>query len=146
VSAQTAKQKPWDLVPEPNAETGSAAEFSTYYLAQAAAAMGLVNETMRPAFDGEPNMTAMLDYTDAIMDFVHLFAIGKLLRQVDDDAARELASWLEAGEQADEWTWQWLSEAGVDPELIDRLPTRQERAEHYERRRAERKAVVEAQP
>lgn len=135
------QQRAWDLVPRPNADTGTAAEYSTYYLAQAAAGMKLAQEAMKGAFGEHKDTTAMLDYTDAVQSFVHLFAIGFLMRRVSDDVARELDAWLESGDQADEWTWQWLNEAGVNPDLIRRLSTRQERADHYEQFMAARGAV-----
>lgn len=124
-----------EVVPAPDFD-GTAAQWSTHYLAQAHAAHGLGLHLMRQMGDiaGAP-VADIQEMADAYADFAHLFAVGYLLRHVSDDVARELAEVLELGDNL-ELTYEWLDKAGVAAEHIRSEPSRSERVAAVEARRA----------
>jgi len=130
----------YELVPQPDEETGTAAVWSTHYLAEACAAEKLAHHLMPRNAGPDDDWT---DYLAALGDFVHLFSIGFLMRHVSDETARELANSLYAGDVADEWMYQWLRETGVDPGRIRSAMTTDEIREARQRRRAELRARTE---
>jgi len=120
-----------ELVPQPSTETGTAAEWSTYYLARACAQERLATFLVPRGVGPDDELT---DYLAALTQFVSDFSIAFLLRRVPDEVAQELMGWLDSGDVADEWTYQWLREAGVNPGHIRSALTRDEIRAERERR------------
>ncbi|HEU5026619.1 MAG TPA: hypothetical protein VFV01_17010 [Spirillospora sp.] len=133
-----------EVVPEPDPDTGTAAEWSAHYLAQSYAAHGLglhyIRTVTKPNAGTIPVET-YIDMGDAYAEAAHTFAVGYLLRHVPDDVARELAGILEMAD-SDELAYDWLKAAGVEPQHIRSAPTRAESIAVGEARRAEREAQV----
>jgi len=126
-----------ELVPQPSTETGTAAEWSTYYLARAYAHERLATHVLPRGLGLDADWT---DYIDAVHQYVDAFSIAFLLRRVTDEVARELMSWLEAGDTPSEFTYQWLQEAGVDPRRIRMAMTHDEVRAERQRLQAQRQA------
>lgn len=135
-----------EVVPEPDPDTGTAAEWSAHYLAKSYAAHGLglhfVHAVTRPAAGVIP-METYIDMGDAYAEAAHTFAVGYLLRHVPDDIARELAGILEMAD-SDELAYDWLKAAGINPQHIRSDPTRAENIAAGKVRRAEHEARATA--
>jgi hypothetical protein len=130
-----------EVVPHPDLTTGTAAEWSSYYLAQAYAEHGLGLHLMHQLGDMRTaDVGELQEMGNAYVRFADYFALGFLMRHVSDEVARDLGSILDFGDTLDEWTVQWLTEAGIDPQRIRSSATREEDRAEGERRRAERAA------
>jgi len=126
------------VVPHPADLDVTAAQLSNYYAAQSYAAHGLGRHLMRRIKDFTAAPVAdVQEMGDAYADMAHHFAIAYLLRHVPDEVARDLTAILEMGD-SDEWVWQWLKEAGVNPQHIASAPDRAECVAAGEASRAER--------
>jgi len=126
---------PHEVVPSPDFD-GTAAQWSTYYLAHAHAAHGLALHLMRQmSVIAEAPVADVQEMGNAYADFADQFAIGYLLRHVSDEVARELAQVLEFGDNL-ELTYEWLDQAGVAPEHIQSYPSQAESIAIGEARRA----------
>lgn len=131
-----------EVVPEPDRQTGTAAEWSAYYLAKSYAAHGLGLHFVRAVTRRDAETVPVETYIemgDAYADAAHTFAVGYLLRHVPDQIARELAGILEMAD-SDELAYDWLKATGIDPQHIRSYPTRAEEIAAGEARRAERDA------
>lgn len=126
-----------EVVPEPDSNSGTAAEWSAYYLAKSYAAHGLglhyVQTVTRPDAGTIPVET-YIEMGDAYAEAAHTFAVGYLLRHVPDGIARELAGALEMAD-SDELAYDWLKAAGIEPQHIRSTPTRAEAIAAGEARR-----------
>jgi hypothetical protein len=127
-----------EVVPEPDLATGTAAQWSTYFLAaayaQAQLGRHLIHRTRgeRPA---DPADIAAVG--EAYARLADLFSLGFLFRHVSDEVARDLAEIHDTGE-AVEVLWDWLTEVGIDPHLIKTAVTPDEVRAEVRRRQAER--------
>lgn len=138
----TGEIRPAHEVAPPPGPDSTAAEWSAYYLAQSYAAHGLGLHLMRLLDDFRDAPVAdVQEMSNAYAEHAHLFALGFLLRHVSDDVARTLAELLEMGE-TDELTFEWLRNAGVNPQHIRSDLTRAEAIAAGEARRAERAGAV----
>ena len=117
-----------ELLQRPDLDTGTAAEWSTWFLAHSWAHRNAALQDMpRPAREARggdrpaPARAAsgdMLSYLVHHNQFADTYLIGHLLRHVPDDVAREVMTYLDDGDAANEALHAWLAEAGVKSERI----------------------------
>lgn len=114
----TEQRYPHEIVPAPDADTGTAAEWSTYHLVRACAYSKLIEHLVH--VDDYDSVQA------ATNGFIGQFALSHLLDKVSDDDARELEALIAAGDAADELIWERLAKRGIDPDTVRRFTSRAE--------------------